>query len=236
MNWFPGQFMASRRIFLVRHGDVDYFTPEGKPLSFRDARLNLQGEKEAAALGEFLASAELQRVVVSPLARAGDTAGIILRGRNLEIQVEPRFMEIEPASLQAPGPIPPAQIREILLSSLGPGLTEQSRFFGGEAFGPFLKRVADAWKQLLADSSYDQALIVAHSVVNRAILAKVFGLGLDGLSQLEQDSGCVNVIDLDSKGRGMARLINHTPVNPMKAGLRKNSLEQLVDKALANRG
>lgn len=49
-----------RRIYLLRHGDVSYFSSDGKPVSFHHATLNENGIAQASALGEILAPVSFQ--------------------------------------------------------------------------------------------------------------------------------------------------------------------------------
>jgi len=68
-------------------------------------------------------------------------------------------------------------------------------------------------------------------VVNRWILCRFLNLGLNGISALEQDAGCLNLIELPKESPPFIRLLNYTPLDRAKATLRKNSLEMLLDKA-----
>ncbi|MBI3768499.1 MAG: histidine phosphatase family protein, partial [Deltaproteobacteria bacterium] len=66
--------------------------------------------------------------------------------------------------------------------------------------------------------------VVAHGGVNNAIIGRVLGTEEPGLAKVEQDFGCVNIIDfLDD--RPMLRLLNFTAYDPLKTGLEISSLD-----------
>jgi broad specificity phosphatase PhoE len=46
----------------------------------------------------------------------------------------------------------------------------------------------------IIQSTRGNVLIVAHAGVNRIILSQVLGKSLDGLFEIDQDYGCLNVI------------------------------------------
>ena len=70
-------------------------------------------------------------------------------------------------------------------------------------------------------------MIVGHGVVNRLILSRILGMSLSCLGALEQDAGCINLIYVDDAGRCLVRLLNYTPVNPVKTGMELTTLERL---------
>ena len=57
---------------------------------------------------------------------------------------------------------------------------------------------------------------VADGVVNRVLLTRMLGSGVGGVGAIEQDAGCLNVIDVDDQGRFLVRLLNHSPLNALK--------------------
>ena len=76
-------------------------------------------------------------------------------------------------------------------------------------------------------AAWVNALAVAHGGANMALFACVLGLSEGEIPRLEQDLGCVNVIDFDDAGRGLVRLVNLSAHDPLKAGLWEPSFERL---------
>ncbi len=221
-----------RRIYLIRHGDVDYFTPEGKPVSFLEATLNSYGIEQASALTELLEPISFQKHIHSGLLRTKQTLKIVLGNKSVNCIECTGFQEIKPAAILSHPDTGFEEWKSFFLNALGPGLSFNSRFMNGETFLDFTTRVNHALDNLLLDESWNNALVVAHSVVNRWILCRFLGMGLDGIASLEQDYGCMNIIDLYPNGLKLVRLMNYTPVDRAKVNLRKHTLQMLLDQAI----
>lgn len=88
--------MASTRVFLIRHADVE--NPRRLLYGHLDGfQLSALGRAQALAVGDRLRSADLKRIVSSPLARAVETAELIssrLAAPAL-LEVDPELREAE---------------------------------------------------------------------------------------------------------------------------------------------
>ena len=62
-------------------------------------------------------------------------------------------------------------------------------------------------------------------------LAQALGAGPEIYRRLEQDTGCLNVLDIEGEGAdarvAYVRLVNFTPYNATKAGMNQTTLEML---------
>jgi broad specificity phosphatase PhoE len=215
-------FPTRRRLYLMRHGEVSYFQ-QGRPVPPDSVHLNEQGRAQAEAAAHALTDVSLDRVVTSGLPRTDETAAIVLGERALPVERLPELREIRGGRL---ADIPPAALRRTFVDALTRRLTADDTFLMGETYGDFRDRVLPAFHALITDLSWDAMLLVAHGAVNRVILADVLGLELHGLGHLEQDAGCINLIDFDEHGYGIIRLVNYTPYNPLKTGLALTTMER----------
>jgi probable phosphoglycerate mutase len=220
-QWTP---KARRRVYLMRHGDVSYFDEQGRPFRPDTVPLNEQGRLQAEAAGQALAEVPLDRAVSSDLPRSLATASLVISGRNLPVETFPQLQEIRPGRL---ADLPTDDIEQTFLGAFTGGLGRDARFLGGETFGSLQDRVLACFQELLADPAWRHLLIVAHGGVNRILLAHALGVGLGGFGSLEQDPGCLNILDVDEAGRWLVRLVNHTPYNPAKRGLELTTMESL---------
>jgi probable phosphoglycerate mutase len=216
--------LPRRRIYLMRHGEVDYFDAEGKPFRPQLVPLNEEGRRQAEAAARELAAVPLDRVITSGLRRSVETAERVVAGRGLVLESVPELREIEPGRLRD---LAPAEVERAFLGGLDAGLDPATRFLGGETFGALGERVGPCFDRILVEPGWRHLLIVAHGVVNRTLLCRVLRAGLAGLGGLEQDAGCINVLDVDDAGRCLVRLVNHTPGNAMKLGMELTTLERL---------
>jgi len=226
---------ARRRIYLMRHGDVDYFAPDGRPYRPATVPLNADGRLQAETAGRELAPVPLDRVVTSGLRRSVETAELVTKERGLIPGTQARLREIEPGQLLRSDilrSLSQAQIEHAFLGSLDGGVTLDSPFLGGETFRELQERIHPCFDELLSDGNWRHLLIVAHGVVNRVLLARVLGSSLANIGTIEQDAGCLNVIDVDDSGRFLLRLLNHSPLNAMKIGIELTTMERLYQQFL----
>ncbi|WP_042691640.1 histidine phosphatase family protein [Azospirillum sp. B506] len=224
---------ARRRIYLLRHGHVAYYDPEGRPLNPKLATLTERGREEARAAGALLAGVPLDRVLCSGLARTRQTAEPVAAPHKLPVEEHPAFLEIRAGRLS----LVPKERREADYVYGFEAATEDGRFAGGDSFAAVRDRVVSAIEVLIRQPGWSHLALVAHDGVNRMLLSWACGAGLSALSAFEQDYGCINIIDVDvTEGRILRRLIravNLTPGNPAKTGLHHSSLEEAFGPLLA---
>jgi len=208
-----------RRIYLFRHGAVDYFDAAGQVVADPDdVGLNEQGRLEAQGMCTLVAEIALDRAVCSGLRRTRETAERILSGRALRIEENAALAEIRPArERQAEFDM----FRDVAYShwkAVEPG----GRFLGGELYAEFYARIARAMDELVADRSWHNIAVFAHGVTNAAILGWVTGLGLQAFGVIDQATCCLNVIDIDvdvehgGMLRKVVRGMNITVDDPLK--------------------
>jgi broad specificity phosphatase PhoE len=224
-KWHPP---VRRRLYLMRHGEVDYFDPRGRPHRPDEVVLNADGRRQAEAASRELAAVPLDRVITSGLPRAVETAAAVVGAHTLSVEVRPALREIEGGRLRDLEN-PDAAFLDLARGAFGP----DTPFLGGETFTALRGRVLPCLDELLAEE-WAHLLIVAHGVVNRVILGEALGAGLATLTSLEQDPGCINVLDVDTDRRDagptvrwLVRLVNHTPTDPLKARMAWTTMESL---------
>jgi phosphoserine phosphatase len=233
-----------RRVYLMRHGEVNYFDEQGRPFRPETVPLNAEGRRQAEAAGAALTAVPLDLALTSGLRRTTETASLVLAGRGLALQSEPRLREIETGRLSDWAAASPAEVERLVLGALPADLRPEARFLAGETFASLQQRVGECWGEVLARGDWRHLLIVAHGVVNRLVLSNLLGAGLAGLGRLEQDAGCINLIEVfdpvdvehvDQSGTALVRLVNFTPANPLKQGMDLSTLEGLYRQYLQGR-
>ena len=81
------------KIYLVRHGETDW-NNEKRLQGWADISLNAKGVKEAEEVAEKLKDVHFDDAFCSDLERAEVTAETILKGRDMEVQMDPRLREL----------------------------------------------------------------------------------------------------------------------------------------------
>lgn len=223
--------MSRRRLYLMRHGAVDYFRADGSAIPPLTVPLNPTGREQADAAGALFArcGVRFDRVVVSGLPRTVETAERVLAAAGqaqLPIEVEPAFEEIRGGRL---GDIPHDQIEAAFLGAFrAAGLgVEAHRFLGGESIGELLDRVLPAFEGWLRRDDWQSLLLVLHGGVNRALLARALTGQRSFFGRLEQTPACINIIDA-AADHEVVRSINVAPTQWLHEREHLTTMEKLL--------
>ena len=228
-------FPERRRVYLMRHGEAAYVSPEGVVTTDPDnVPLTPHGREQATTHGEVLANIKFDRAVCSGLPRTVETAGIVTAANNHttpELEVIPDLREIH--GMKGDRQWPPADGRttlealEEIANPWATGAQPGAKFLGGESFEDFAARVAPSWDRLMVDDNWQTLLLVLHGGVNRMILNHLTGLPWRGDLCFEQDNCNINIIDVDSTAplRYLIRAVNMTAYNLSKDGIVFTNME-----------
>ena len=220
-----------RRIYLFRHGAVDYVDKRGQVVADPDAvKLNRKGLEQTDAMRGLFSTVAVDRAICSGLHRTRETAERVLAGRDIEIEVELGLEEIRPARDYRPDP---DLINDVAFSHWRAGDNE-SRFLGGERYVEFYDRISTTIEKILGDRDWHNLALFAHGGTNAAILGWVTGLGLAAFGVVDQATCCLNVIDIDFDRneheilRKVVRGMNITADDPTKSKRNAGDMEALA--------
>ena len=217
-----------RRLYLMRHGAVDYVDADGRLVAPDAVPLTAEGRAQAVAARELLSEIALDRVITSGLPRTLQTAELVVPGRELEAW--PDLREITGARLSS---IPPAQLENAFVRAFQGVVPNEKRFLGGETIGELFDRVLPSLERLVADESWDTVLVVAHGAVNRAILSYALTGERMFLGRFEQAPGCVNVVDVggaDDLATWIVRAVNVAPSDLAHRATRLTQMEEYWER------
>ena len=234
-----------KRLFLMRHGHVDYFDPALTDST--QAELTEEGRAQAAAAGEALSHIAFDRAVCSGYPRTRKTAELVLeRNRaGATLDDDKAFVELGSGVFLTVS-------REELAARIAfcfDGADQEGATFlpEGETFAAAEARLTEGMRAFLTGGDWRTALVVAHEGANRILLSWACGAGLGSIGSFEQDLACINVIDFDvtpapaestpepgalnglQVERAVLKTVNVTPYDYVKHGLPKTSLEHLFD-------
>jgi broad specificity phosphatase PhoE len=223
-----------RRLLLMRHGAVEYFTADGRPLPPDQVSLTSAGVGQAQAIGQLLVGAgvRIDRAWSSGLPRTRQTAAQVLAAMALDVRIDhwPQFEEIRPGRL---ADIPPDGLTEAFIAPFQGAVPPETRFLGGETIGDLVARVLPALQHLLHSDGWDTALLVAHGGVNRALLSWFLTGEPLFFGGLAQDPGCLNIIDIGPvPAQTVVRVVNFCPLEPLQTSTRASTMEELLQQYL----
>lgn len=227
----------------MRHGSVDYFTPEGKPVPPDTVPLNAKGIREAEAAGRLFAESGVtfDRVVVSGLTRTVQTAQSVLKLTNqthLPINEIADFEEIKPGHLPSfLAELPKERSADAFTRAFAQGDLDQP-FLGGETVRSLLARVLPAFTRVCEDANWSNLLMVLHGGVNRALIGSALQAAPGFAGGLEQNPACINILDLPIKTLDTVnsnnsfasisiRSINITPIEYLHFSEQRTTMEKL---------
>jgi alpha-ribazole phosphatase/probable phosphoglycerate mutase len=197
------------RLFLIRHGQVANHH-ERRYNGHHDVDITEHGVEQMMRLRDALKGEAFGAIYSSDLQRSLKGAVIIGTGLGLE-------------------PLPIEGLRELALGRWE-GLTRDeaverfpeeahftfadlatTRVKGGENLLDLSERVLPVIDGIIESNSGKSVCIVAHGGVNRVVLCDVMGLDLKNFFRVEQDYGCLNIIDYHPDGMKVVKLLNGGP-------------------------
>lgn len=207
---------------------MSYFEPGQEP-GDHDPALNATGVAQAEALEQLLAEIPIDLAVCTGLRRTQQTARLAIGSRNLPIGVIEGLSEAKTGSFEDIDNV--EDIETLFTRAFDNAEEPEARFLAGESYAALWDRVAAAWTGLVSRSDWNCAFVACHGVVNRTILAQALGAGPEIYRRIEQDPGCLNVLDIAGEGPSArvdyVRLMNFTPYNATKDGMLETTLETL---------
>ena len=237
MTYLPGTD-SRRRIYLMRHGHVDYLARHvASQGAVNVVPLTMRGRLQAEAAGAALAHVALDRAICSGFPRTHETASYVLaaQAKAPRLEIDEGLIEIQSAPMDPP-PKSRAELIERMkhrFSQAGnPGAKAPP---GSEEYRHAQSRAVAVVTRLLGEAGWHTALIVAHEGINRLLLSWACGAGLLAMGAFEQDTGCINVLDFDLDAAGaiarmMVKAVNLTPYNWLKHGMNLTSLEAIFER------
>jgi broad specificity phosphatase PhoE len=218
--------MDGRRIYLMRHGETLY---GGRPRegAVGNGELTERGREQIAAVALLFRGVPLDRIYASPLSRAHETAQLIAKEKGLDVLLSPDLQEITPSAEVLAGKSLTSIFQEVQRFFKNSAADWDEPYLGGESFRQVQERSVRFLNSVLSQEDWQTILVVAHGGVNNALLAYVTGVTSGRLFNIEQDFGCINIIDF-VHGQPMLRLANFTLYDQLKINLRIHSLDIIL--------
>ena len=180
----------TRRIYLVRHGAVEFTDGIRRCIGRTEIPLSERGRIQAEHLAQYFTRHSVTKIFTSPLGRCRETARILSGGR-YDIEIENGLREMDMGEWEN---LPLQELRE----ERGKQLESEPVY--GESREHALKRFRQTIDDILERSEGDLAC-VAHAGVNCCYLAELLGESLETSRALPQSYGCLSVIEAEENGR-----------------------------------
>ncbi len=191
-------------LFLVRHGETTW-NKEGRYYGHSDVPLSDKGIAQAKELGNYFRKIEFDKVIVSPLIRAVDTAKELT---DQELEMEKRLMEQNFGRFEGKtyGELQQEFPEELVCWNRN---HQEYCLPEGESFRMVRERVDDFLQDLWKEEG--KVLVVAHKGTLGHLFASMLGLPLSGYWNFVFEQGTFSKVDLED-GFAIIRSINQKPV------------------------
>jgi probable phosphoglycerate mutase len=177
--------------FLIRHGanpSLGKFLPGILP----DVHLNETGKKQALAVADSLAEAQIDAIYASPLERTRETASPLSERINVPITTDPGFMEMDTGILTG------KPFNELKENEYWKSIREQpetSGFPGGEDFPHAWDRLWEALDSIRRiHAAGSRIAIFSHSDCIKMLTARAIGLPISSFNRLIVDPASLTLL------------------------------------------
>jgi len=179
------------RLYLARHGEV---VNHGVYNGQTDVGVTSTGIRQMERLRDLLEEKNLAAVYSSDLLRTEKGAQIIAKPHGLQPESFPQFREMHFGRWQG---LNYQQIMERYPADLPQWLKnlENFRIPDGESLQDVRHRAIPKLQELVARHRGQEFALVCHGALNRLILAEALHLPLAHLLRIEQEYGCLNIIE-----------------------------------------
>ena len=200
--------MQRTRIYLIRHGQV-----EGHEEKRYNGQVNVSltqlGQEQSDRVCNCLLHIPLEAVYSSDLDRSRYCAELIAAAHGLCVDPHESLRELNIGDwegrtwteLQQTYPEAwQARLRNLVTFQVP----------GGESLQDAADRIRPTIKKIIEKHPGGDVALVAHGGANRVILLDAIGASLKQAFSIEQDFGCLNIIDYFADGSSVVKLLNST--------------------------
>jgi len=198
------------KLYLLRHGETEKYNGEFVFSGHVDLNLTKKGEEQLALQGKRLRDRPIKMVYSSDLQRSYKGAQAIADALSVGVIQDSRVKEI--CSGRWDG---------LTYSQVADNYPDECKLRymdlvnyriegGGENLLDARERAMAAVFDIVEKHRGEEVALVAHGGINRIILSEALGLDLKNILRLEQDFGCLNIIEFNADA-ALVRLINLKP-------------------------
>lgn len=198
--------MQRTRIYLIRHGQV-----EGHEEKRYNGQVNVSltqlGEEQSDRVCDCLADVSLDAVYSSDLDRSRYCAELVASAHGLTVNADASLRELHLGDWEGRTW---AELQEAYPDDWQARLKDLVNFQvpGGESLQDAADRILPTVRQIITNHPGGNIALVAHGGANRIVLLEAIGAPLTQAFSIEQDFGCLNIIDYFADHNSVVKLLN----------------------------
>lgn len=185
-------------LYLIRHGETEG-AEKRRYKGTIDVLLSENGVRQMERVAEYLRRVtSLKAIYTSDLSRAVKSAKIIAKPHSINPNVIPSLRERNFGIWEG---MSFDEIREKYPREFDAWAGNPLKFspMEGESTLEVRERVIGVFEKIIGNHNSGCIAIVAHGGVNRIILCHILGIPLENIFSIEQDYGCLNIIEFWDK-------------------------------------
>ena len=200
--------MQRTRIYLVRHGQVEGHE-EKRYNGHTNVSLTQLGREQSDRVCDSLIDLPLDAVYSSDLDRSRYCAELIAAAHDLTVSAHESLRELNIGDWEGRTW---AELQETYPDDWQARLRDLVNFQvpGGESLQDAADRIRPTIQKIIENHPDGDVALVAHGGANRIILLDAIGAPLEQAFSIEQDYGCLNIIDYFADGNSVVKLLNGT--------------------------
>jgi alpha-ribazole phosphatase len=197
---------AKTRIYLIRHGEIvgsEVFRYNGQA----DVPLTPKGLDQYHLLKERLKDVPVSACYTSDLSRCVQGAEILSAQRNIQFHSRKELRELSFGEWEGMAFTELAERFPEAWKNRLKGFVE-FRAPGGENLLDLRDRVVPAIREIVSRHVGEEVFVIGHGGVNRIILLDAVGAPPSSMFRIDQEYGCLNIIDYYEDGNPVVKLLN----------------------------
>ncbi len=197
------------RVFMVRHG-ATVLSAEDRFAGATDVALSDEGRQQTRRLAERLSGEKIAAVFASPLGRAMETAQILAKPHQLEVQARDGLREISHGRWEQ---LTRREVEERFPEEAAEWEKDPYTFapVGGESGLAVTARALPVLIELVRGHPGQNILVVSHKATIRLLLSSLLGFDPRRYrDSLDQQPAALNVVDFRDPTRPRLTLFNDT--------------------------
>lgn len=198
------------KVYLLRHGETQNYNGVFKYNGHIDVDVTAKGHEQLEIQAERLKAFPVKAIYASDLKRSVNGAEKIADTLSIEVCQDPRLREINAGRWEG------LSYQEVFEKYPDEAIGRFSDIVnyripgGGENLLDVQRRAGEAMSEIIGKHKDEEVAVVAHGGINRIILCDAMKLGLENILRIEQDFGCLNIVEYHETG-GVVRLMNLRP-------------------------
>ena len=200
---------TATRVFMVRHG-ATVLSAEDRFAGVTDVALSDEGREQTRRLAERLSGERIVAVFASPLGRTVETAQILARPHNLEVQTRDGLREISHGRWEQ---LTRREVEERFPEEAAEWEKDPFTFapVGGESGLTVTARALPVLMDIVRAHSSGNVLVVSHKATIRLLLSSILGFDPRRYrDNLDQNPAALNIVDFKDPVNARLTLFNDT--------------------------